>query len=333
MARYAVISVVLAVALFAVACSPNDTTVTFSDIRMCIRYKVVVGEALSFDKTEAVRQVIDRVFSEVDTVYNQWNPDSEVTRINHSDAHIPIPISDSLKTFLAVVDCGIALSYGHFDPTVEPLVATWKQALEQGTIPGTDAISVAKEAVGWHRLSCSTKGVIKETADLQLNFDGVAKGYAVDRILDELLALEIENLYVEWGGEIRVAGRHPERRPWRVMVTGIDGIKGTEEIEVIDLVDEAIATSGDYYQQWQITNNSETITYTHIVDPTSGEALQVRSGGVASATVIAPTCALADLLATTCMLFTSGEEARKWAYEVENQVPGTRFWIVTRGEL
>lgn len=332
-------SVLLSAALLVTAAcsqSGNATTTTFSDTRMCIRYKVVVGEHLPTNEAAAVQSAIDTVFAEVDTIYNQWNPDSEVSRINHADANAEIAVSDELATFLLEVERGVALSRGLFDPTVEPLVTAWKGALERGMRLSDARIAEACKGIGWHRLSRGEGTVTKGVAQLQLNFDGVAKGYAVDRIVDEVSALGITSLYVEWGGEIRVTGDHPDQRPWRVMVTGIDGVAGAEHLEVVDLIDEAIATSGDYYQQWCVTakdgSGDEDAIYTHIVNPVTGQALQVQAGGVASATVIAPTCALADALATTCMLFESGEEARQWAVEVQERMEGIRIWIVTREE-
>jgi thiamine biosynthesis lipoprotein len=225
----------------------------------------------------------------------------------------------------------------------------WKQSLEVGIEPEDLILEELQPAIGWNLIQRTTQRTThilsKPHTKMRFNFDGVAKGFCVDRLVEEINAIGYDNLYVEWGGEIRVSGQHPTGRPWRVMVTGIGGDHNpAENIEMLELNDQAIATSGDYYQQWKVTssaaktaNNAKTANtdkttkiYTHIVDTTTLQALEVAPNQIASATVVAPTCALADMLATTCMLFPNAKEASAWAELVQEDIPETQFWIITR---
>jgi thiamine biosynthesis lipoprotein len=303
---------------------------SFSDIKMAIRYKVVIGETLSPEQKSVVRLTIDRVFQEVDSIYNQWNPSSEVSKINNTSANQPIEISTRMDRFLSAVDEAYQLTEGRYDPTVGSLVDCWKNALKKGFRPDEKTIQKASSNSGWHYCQRHDGVLIKQTSSLALNFDGMAKGYCVDRLMEELRKSGFANMYIEWGGEIRVSGIHPDNRPWKVMVAGIGGAANSG-IEVVELHNSAIATSGDYYQQWSVLDpNGHTVIFTHIIDPATGEALQVSPGIVGSATVLAPTCALADALATACMLFPNAEQATEWASRVEKQIPGTQFWIIPR---
>jgi thiamine biosynthesis lipoprotein len=88
----------------------------------------------------------------------------------------------------------------------------------------------------------------------------------------------------------------------------------------VPLSNQAIATSGDYAtDEW---GNG----FFHIIHPKTCRPLQKKQGSISATTVIAPTCALADAIATTLMLFETKEEAENWA----QQIPEVKFWIFTR---
>ncbi len=142
----------------------------------------------------------------------------------------------------------------------------------------------------------------KEKNETKLDLGGVAKGYGVDLILERLQENGFHNIYVEWGGEIRVAGRHPANRPWKI------AILGGEEME---LNDEAIATSGSYQQNWIIDG----VLYTHITDPKTQKPL--TNPPITSASVRTPTCMEADAIATALMLIPSIKKAEDWAAQKE----------------
>jgi thiamine biosynthesis lipoprotein len=83
----------------------------------------------------------------------------------------------------------------------------------------------------------------------------------------------------------------------------------------IPLRNSAIATSGN--------------PYFRIIDPLTASPIEKTDYSVAYATVIAPTCALADALCTAAMLFATRKEAESWAQEVVELHPDVRFWILS----
>ena len=91
-----------------------------------------------------------------------------------------------------------------------------------------------------------------------------------------------------------------------------------------------IATSGDYLQNWTISEGVGRTTYFHIFDPETLRPLAVGKDSVASASVLAKSCAFADGLATAAMMFAGALEAEEWAASVTERYPGTQLWIVAR---
>jgi thiamine biosynthesis lipoprotein len=125
---------------------------------------------------------------------------------------------------------------------------------------------------------------------VQLDFGGIAKGYAVDLAIARLRELDIDSAIVNAGGDLRVMGRHGER-PWRVAIRKPGGgVIGAVEVRG----DEALFTSGNYerFRQDQLKR------YPHILDPHTGWPVE----GVASATLITDEGIVADAAATALVV-------------------------------
>ena len=316
----------LFVLLLLVSCQKaSPAPASFSGTVMTVPYRIMVGQSLDAAQTAAVQKIVQETFAEINHVFNHWNPDSEVSRFNRQSAGQAFTLSPALHEFLS--RCGelVVLTEGHFDPTVEPLWALWRESLLNGTAP--DAVQTAEVAlrVGWKHLKFSENTVIKDVDGVSLNFDGAAKGHAVDLLTERLKIKGFEHLLVEWGGEMRSSGQHPQGRPWRVAIRSIDGQQ--EPIANLDLISSALATSGDYLQNWTIGSGS---SYTHIIDPTTFQAVQLLPGNIASVSVLAPDCMLADALATAAIAWNNAEASEKWMKRLQHKLPGVQFWFFPR---
>lgn len=270
----------------------------------------------------AVQHVIDKTFLEIDEVYNKWNPQSEISRINALPAQTPHILSPSLARFLEKTDVLVKLSGGRFDPTVEPLQQLWKDKLMQGKIPSIAEVEGLRPCIGWHTLHLSNGILIKKEGATKLDLGGIAKGYCVDLLIERLHQLGLDHLYVEWGGEIRTLGRHPSGRPWRVFITRLGNPDPAHALATIELVDSALATSGDYFQNWTITTREGAErSYCHVFNPHTLSPLEVKPGSIASASLLAPDCMTADALAKVLMLFDTQAEAMAWFEELQQRYP------------
>ncbi len=125
---------------------------------------------------------------------------------------------------------------------------------------------------------------------VQLDFGGIAKGYAVDLTIARLRGLGIDNAIVNAGGDLRAIGTHGDR-PWRVAVRKPGG-GNIGSIQVRG--DESIFTSGNYerFRQDQLER------YPHILDPVTGWPAK----DIASVTIIAADGVTADAAATAMVV-------------------------------
>jgi len=301
----------------------------FSDIVMTMEYRVIIGAELSRHQREEVHRIITQTFDEVDNIYNDWNPQSELSQLNISDAGIWHKLSSELESLLLFTDKLVHLTKKLYDPTVASAHQLWKSSLETGTIPSPQQIQSIAHAVGWNKLHFKKGHILKEHSSLKIDLGGIAKGYCVDLIVDRLNEFGYKNIFVEWGGEIKATGEHPSKRPWNVFISNLSDTNPEHAIDIVPLNNEAIATSGDYLQQWCVDDK----IYSHVLNPNTLTPVIVCKDNICSATVTAPSCAIADALATASMLFESTDEALLWAEDIQKEYPSIRFWFVKRDDF
>jgi methylenetetrahydrofolate dehydrogenase (NADP+) / methenyltetrahydrofolate cyclohydrolase len=292
----------------------KDPCTHFEGKAMTLPYHITVGQKLSQKEQRAVFEVIEKTFAEVHDTFDNWNPDSEISRLNASPQETLIPLSPPLQDLLTLCDQMVALSGGRFDPTVEPLAKIWRESRKKKETPSTDALQVACDALGWNHISIHNGIFKKDNSFTRLDLCGVSKGLCIDWIVERLQKLGIKNLVAEWAGEIRAVGHHPESRDWLVRITPAI-TENQKPMAPIALRNCAVATSSNPFFQ--------------IIDPLTASPIEKTEYSVASSTVIAPTCALADALATASLLFSSRKEAESWAQEVVELHPEVRFWILS----
>lgn len=277
-------------------------------IQMGIPYQISVATSFPEADQSYVIDMIQSVFEEVDTLYNNWNPHSEISQFNTWPANLPFTPSPKLHLFLQKIDRLVRFSEGRFDPTIGPLKTLWLQALEKGMFPSQNAIEEIRPCLGWEKLRFEGKTISKLDARTQLDFGGVAKGFCVDLCIEALQAAGFQNLFVEWGGEVRCSGQHPSGRPWKVAIVPPPQFTHTSTAVEVELVDAALATSGNYLQQWEAMGRR----FTHILDPRTLQPLEITDQSIASATLQATDCITADALSKTLLLFPEEASAIVW---------------------
>ncbi len=189
---------------------------------------------------------------------------------------------------------------GRFNPAIGALIRLWGFHTSDYPILGPAPSPAQIDAILAQRpssLDIEIDGLelASNNPSVQLDFGGIAKGYAVDLTIDRLRKLGINNAIVNAGGDLRAIGTHG-RRPWRVAVRKPGGGSiGSIQVDG----DESIFTSGNYERFRQ----DETRRYPHILDPVTGWPAR----DIASVTVISDEGLYADAAATA--LVVAGLEA------------------------
>ena len=269
-----------------------------------------VGEiAVAGVPDDVARAAADAATARIEALeeaYSAFRTNSLVSRLNRGE-RVRIP-ADGLPLFHLALRAA-DLSGGAFDPTVGPLLKAWglRGGGAPAAPPGRDALSNALARVGWRRLHLedapSGDGAWALCDDgTELDFGGIAKGFAVDRAAEDALAvLEAAGfpgagLLVNLGGNLRGFGRpRPESAGWTVAIRDPFLPYGRGDVGTLVLTGGlATATSGSYERFVEIDG----VRFSHIVDPRSGHPVR----GVAQATAVARTAAEADALSTACFI-------------------------------
>jgi len=281
---------------------------------MTIDYHITIGDPLEDAEKRNIETILQSTFSEIDALYNKWNPHSEISQINQLQAHERHILSPEMNDFFKRIDRIVTLTGGLFDPTIEPLQNLWKSKLHKGMIPTPDELSSVRSYIGWDKIHVSDGVLSKEHSHCQMDLGGIAKGLAVDLLVERINRSGYQNVLVEWGGEIRATGEHPDHRPWSVYIKKTD--------TRVDLKDRSLATSGDYHQLWSVTTpQGNTRSFCHIFNPLTLYPVEIRPGSVASASVLTQDCVTADGLAKVLMMFESAEEAQRWITGLRTEIP------------
>ena len=120
--------------------------------------------------------------------------------------------------------------------------------------------------------------------------NGIAQGYATDRVVDMLRKAGLSTSLVDMG-EVRAIGARPDGAAWHVGLADPDrpgALAGT-----VDLVDRAVATTAGAGFRFDASGR-----FTHLFDPATGRS----PSAFRMVSVVAPTATEADALSTAFSL-------------------------------
>jgi thiamine biosynthesis lipoprotein len=227
----------------------------------------------------------------LDRTFSRFDPTSELVRLNATgggaaSAELRRSVDQALELTRA--------TRGTFDVSVGALTALWRAP---GT-PRREAVAAARRTVG--RVAVTGDRVVLGPGT-QLDFDGFAKGLAVDACVAALRRAGVDRALVTFGESSLYALGTPRDAPaWSVRVRGVDP---AYVVARLDLRDEAAGVSAVYGGAGRRTPAQ----YGHLIDPRSGTCLTDDAVGV----VVAPSAAAAEAYAK--MVLVDGPRAAEAA--------------------
>jgi len=182
--------------------------------------------------------------------------------------------------------------------TVAPLVNLWGFGPdpERKVIPDQRTIQQVLRTTGYQKIEIdhASQRLRKLHPDISIDLSAIAKGYAVDQVALSLVKLGLKEYLVEVGGELRAKGHNRDDVAWRVGIE-VPTPQLRQVYQAIQLVDQAVATSGDYRNYFEIDGKR----FAHTINPLTGRPVE---HGLASVTVIADSAMQADGWATALMV-------------------------------
>jgi thiamine biosynthesis lipoprotein len=199
------------------------------------------------------------------------SPDSELSRLNRDAAVRPQQVDPHTYAVFQAALRIAALSGGAFNPCIAPRLEEWGLLANR-----------------WRHIALLPGGRIRYAGPVRVDLGGIAKGYAVDLAVRSLRRAGIDNMVVNAGGDLRVAG--PESHDVRLRHPSAP----LGSAHTAALRNAALATSAGYFSR----RSSATGDVSALVNPRDGRPYL----GGRSISVRAGNCMTADAL-TKVVLF------------------------------
>lgn len=282
--------------LFFGACSgePESKVTRLSGMTMGTTYHITLVTEGEVENLGNLKASVTNALAVVNQQMSTYIDNSEINRLKAQPVDewttVSRPLAEVLDISLWVSD----ISGGAFDVTLRPLIDLWGfgPGKKVDQVPAEDDIFKAQNSVGYQYLELDKAGLrVKRQKPIDLDLSAVAKGYGVDVLADLLEHEGINHYLVEIGGEMRLKGHNPRGVPWRIAVERPDETLIQSVYQPLSITDMGVATSGDYRNYFE----EDGVRYSHTIDPRTGKPIRHN---LVSVTVLSPSCAKADALAT-----------------------------------
>ncbi|MFT6166352.1 MAG: thiamine biosynthesis lipoprotein [Vicingaceae bacterium] len=288
---------------------------------------VIKGEAqgttytikyLAEEYEEGLKERFDQLLEDVDMSMSTYVPASKISRLNEGDT---IELDD---LFLSVYNLSYNINAetdGAFDPTIGPLIKAWGFDFANPQKMDSAIVLSLLGSSGFNQFVIEGNRMYRTNKAARINFNAVAQGYSVDLMAQILEQMEIENYYIELGGELKVKGKNKFGDWWVIGIDRPDGKNLQRNLaQRISLENSAMATSGNYRKFYEIDGKR----YSHTLNPKTGYPAE---NGLLSATVITSDCGTSDALATAFMVM--GKEK---SIDYLKKHPNTKAYLISSSE-
>ncbi|MEP6883844.1 MAG: FAD:protein FMN transferase [Gammaproteobacteria bacterium] len=225
---------------------------------------------------------IDAAFASIERVHDLMSyqaPDSELSRLNREAVRGAQQVHpDTYAVFEAALRAATS-SAGAFDPCIAPLLEEW------GLLPRIQ--STVNPVGDWRDIELLSGRRIRYARPVRADLGGIAKGYAVDSAVRSLQQYGIEDIVVNAGGDLRVAGPHCHSVQLR------HPLAPRHSAHSVAICNTALATSAIYFSR----RKGSTDEVSALVDPRDGTPYL----GGRSVSVRADDCMTADALTKVVM--------------------------------
>ncbi|MFK8333154.1 FAD:protein FMN transferase [Pseudomonas sp. BJa5] len=311
----------MALLLVLAACKPGDALERISGPTMGSSYTVQYIRTASGPAPQVVQHEVEQVLAMIDQRFSTYRGDSLVATFNRLPAGncqaMPVEV-------LELVRLGEQLSQqsaGAFDLTVEPLLDLWGFGPQSRAekVPDTQALDSARQRVGHGHLRIVGEQLCKD-APVELDFNSLAAGFAVDLLVARLKALGVADLLVEVTGELKAVGSKADGGAWKI---ALELPRDDRQIarQIVPLEGFGVSTSGDYRHYFEENGRR----YSHAFDARLGAPVR---HDLAAVTVFDRSTLMADGYSTVLLIL--GPQAG-WEFALKHGIAAVFVTRVAEG--
>lgn len=254
----------------------------------------------SADAVSAAKEEILRL----DNLLSAESENSEVSLINSAGSGVLSEDGRKLMDFSLDI---FSKTDGAFDVTVYPVMKLWGFTEGKLNVPTKSELNEALNCCNSDNIRFDRdSGEIVLSDGQGIDFGGIAKGYASDRLMEIFEAYDIDSAIVTLGGNIQTYHTKPDGSEWNVAIRNPFDDK-EEYVGSLRVSNLAVVTSGAYERFF--VDEASGKTYHHIIDPSTGYP---ADKGIASVTIVSSSGILADALSTACYVMGIDNSIKYW---------------------
>ncbi|MES9968704.1 MAG: FAD:protein FMN transferase [Candidatus Thiodiazotropha sp.] len=266
---------------------------------------------MEIDDEEQARGILKAAAEEtwrIEQKFSRYSDDNTIHQINNSQGRA-VEVDDEVAHLLDFAQQCWELSDGLFDITSGILRRVWR--FDGGSkLPHTKAVQALLPLIGWQHVDWS-RPYFTLPDQMEIDFGGIGKEYAVDRALLLLQQMTDAKLLLNFGGDINTNGRNGGDGAWSIGIE--DPNQPDSATALLKIRQGALATSGDT-RRYLFRDGQR---YGHVLNPLTGWPVEHAPRSV---TVTASTCTEAGILATLALL--QGENAEDFLKRQQ-----VKFWL------
>ena len=270
----------------------------FDTVSTIVGYEKTQAE---FDeKCEFIEKELKR-YHELYDIYHTYSGVTNFCTMNKEAAKAPLKVDPDIIALLNFGREVYDVTSGRTNFAMGSVLAIWHEYRDLGNYDPLAAALPTMEELHAAAEHCDITDVIVDEeagtvfyADplLRLDVGAIAKGYATERIAQDLIEMGANNYALNIGGNIRTIGAKDDGSGWVAGIQNPDLTSSETYLLKVSLAGKALVTSGSYQRYYYVDG----VRYHHIIDP---ETLMPKDNFV-SVSILNEDSGMADALSTAC---------------------------------
>ena len=233
-------------------------------------------------------------------IYNDYDGVNNIKTINDNAGLSPVKVDPEIIELLRFSEEMYELTEGKTNIAMGSVLSIWHDYREYGSdnpdrasLPDITELKAAAEHTDIENMIIDEAASTVYLSDPEMSLDvgSIAKGFAVQKVIDYARAQGMDNILISLGGNIAGLGNRIDGTSFRIAIQNPDLDSDEAYIEKVDIADgQCVVSSGDY-QRYYIVDGK---LYCHIINPDT----LFPADTFASVSVIAKDSGMADALST-----------------------------------
>lgn len=275
------------------------------DVQYLTYFDTVTSITIYADDEEQFDEWEQLVHSELERyhqlydIYHSYEGVNNIKVINDHAGMSPVEVPEDILDLLEFSLKEYDLTGGGVHVGMGSVLSIWHDYREMALgeskfpmVPSMTELESAAKHMDIHDIHLDRQAgtVYLEDPEMRLDVGAVAKGYTAQRLADTLRAAGVTNALLSLGGNVVTIGSRGDGKPWRVGIQNPDPGAENPYVQVVDLTDMCLVTSGTYQRFYEVDGTR----YHHIINP----ELLMPWNEYQSVTILSPDSGEADALST-----------------------------------